>query len=408
MQVVVSKVPNDHLHVVATGKRPLHTGGAMAKGQGDRKVCSKFRPTHDLTCSGLTSRYRVVNYQFRKGKKIEILVKQGRGIHGEHEDNKPDSTVSVFHPGNIWKCDICTETSTHAALVKHLQQQHQIRINEYKCTYGFSSDSALSVATHKRYCQGNAPQDKEHKCPYCKFPSETENGLKVHTSRANSDIHDATLKEKKVFAWTEAQLDFLAELVIDLKAKETPKLNMQLAKMMDRGEKAIQKIRTKAEYKHAEARARQRLKESKRETDIKSNDSPTNNLTDDRTPSSMTSSADVDFHIESNQCTPQVRQIKIYRKLFDLGNLSIAKNTPLTSKLLLDTSTIALVHNNSTPTHGTQNRRSSVNRTPRVLPKTPSFKQPTPTTSRTPNAHILKYSKGEIKIKRHRRLPEIP
>ena len=178
--------------------------------------------------------------------------------------------------------------------------------------------------------------------------------------------------------------------------------------MMDRGEKAIQKIRTKTEYKQAEAKARQRLKESKRETDIKSNDSPTNNLTDDRTPSSMTSSADVDFHIESNQCTPPVRQIKIYRKLLNLGNLSIAKNTPPLYKLLLGTSAIPLVHNNSTPTHATLNRRSSVNRTPRVLPKRPSFNQPTPTTSRIPNAHILKYSKGEIKMKTHRRLPEIP
>ena len=89
------------------------------------------------------------------------------------------------------------------------------------------------------------------------------------------------------------------------------------------------------------------------------------NLTNDRTPSSMPSPADIDIHIESTQCTPQDRQIKIHKKLPDLGNLSIARNTPLTSKLLLDTFTIPLVHNNDTPaTHGTQNRRSSVNRTP--------------------------------------------
>ena len=49
----------------------------------------------------------------------------------------------------------------------------------------------------------------------------------------------------------------LAELVIDLKAKKTAKLNMQLAKMMNRGEQAIQKIRTKTEYKQAEPRVRQ-------------------------------------------------------------------------------------------------------------------------------------------------------
>ena len=168
-------------------------------GQGGCKFCSKSRPTHDLTCSGLINRYRVANYQFRKEKKMEILVKETRGIHGEHQDNKPESTVSVFHPGggNICKCDICTDTSTDAGLVKHLQQQYQVRMNEYKCTYGFSSNSALSVRTHKTYCQGNVPQDKEHKCPYCKFSSKTENGLKVNTSRANPDIHNATLKKRK-------------------------------------------------------------------------------------------------------------------------------------------------------------------------------------------------------------------
>ena len=106
----------------------------------------------------------------------------------------------------------------------------------------------------------------------------------------------------------------LAELVIDLKAKKTPKLNMQLAKMMNRGEQAIQKIRTKTEYK--QARVRKRLKEDKQKTDI--NNLPTEDkmtdLTDDRTPSS---SADIDFQIESNQHTPQNRQIKIDRKLPD-------------------------------------------------------------------------------------------
>ena len=146
------------------------------------------------------------------------MIKQTRGIHGEHADNKSESVVSVFHSGggNLWKCDICkTDMSTHAAQVKHLQIQHQVRINEYKCICSFSSDSALSVGTHKRYCQGSAPQDKEHKCTYCKFSSGTENGLKVHISRVHPDIQNATLKEKKLFAWTEAQLEFLVELVID-------------------------------------------------------------------------------------------------------------------------------------------------------------------------------------------------
>ena len=39
----------------------------------------------------------------------------------------------------------------------------------------------------------------------------------------------------------EVQLEFLAEMVIDLKPKKTPKLNLVLVKLMDQGEQAIQK-----------------------------------------------------------------------------------------------------------------------------------------------------------------------
>ena len=131
--------------------------------------------------------------------------------------------MSALHPGgeNLWKCDICkVETSTQAALVKHLQNQCQTRINKYKCVSDFSSDSALSVGTHKRYCQGSALQDKEYKCTHCSFSLGTENGLKVHTSRVYPNIYNATPKEKKVFAWTEVQLEFLAEFLIDFNSLE--------------------------------------------------------------------------------------------------------------------------------------------------------------------------------------------
>ena len=79
-----------------------------------------------------------------------------------------------------------------------------------------------------------------------------------YTPQENIQTHKVTLKEKEVFAWTEAQLEFLA--------KKTPMLNMILAKLMDRGEQAIQKIRTKTEYRQAEARVRQRIRETRPET----------------------------------------------------------------------------------------------------------------------------------------------
>ena len=60
-----------------------------------------------------------------------------------------------------------------------------------------------------------------------------------YTPQENIQTHKVTLKEKEVFAWTEAQLEFLA--------KKTPMLNMILAKLMDRGEQAIQKIRNRVQ-----------------------------------------------------------------------------------------------------------------------------------------------------------------
>ena len=71
----------------------------------------------------------------------------------------------------------------------------------------------------------------------------------MYVSGAHPEKHNATLKEKKVFAWTMAQLEFLAEQIIKLKAKKMPRLNAVLAQLLDRSEKAIQKIRTKTEYK---------------------------------------------------------------------------------------------------------------------------------------------------------------
>ena len=77
---------------------------------------------------------------------------------------------------------------------------------------------------------------------------------------------------------------------------------MVLAKLMYRGEQVIQKIRTKTEYRQAEALARQRLKEAKPKTDIRleSSELPTEDLPRDRQSLSSASSSKIDFQIESN------------------------------------------------------------------------------------------------------------
>ena len=67
---------------------------------------------------------------------------------------------------------------------------------------------------------------------------------------------------------------------------------MVLAKMVDRGEQAIQNVRTNTEYRQVEAQVRQRLKENETETDIKPklNDPRLEDLTTDGLPSSLISS----------------------------------------------------------------------------------------------------------------------
>ena len=75
-----------------------------------------------------------------------------------------------------------------------MREIHQAKIGEYKCTCGFSGETALSVGTHKRYCGGVAPQDKVHKCEYCGFSSNTETGLKVHVSRAHPEKYNVALR----------------------------------------------------------------------------------------------------------------------------------------------------------------------------------------------------------------------
>ena len=135
----------------------------------------------------------------------------------------------------------------------------------------------------------------------------------------------------------------------------------------------------------------------------------TEDLPPDRQSLPSASSSRTDFRIETHHpCTPQNNKIKTRRKLPDLGNLSITKNSPLTSNLLLNTSTIPLVQNNNTPpTHGIHNR-SSVGRTPRTLPPTPSMTQPTPIRPIGPNTNNLNSGKGGLQTRTPRRLPETP
>ena len=106
---------------------------------------------------------------------------------------------------------------------------------------------------------------------------------------------------------------------------------LPLAQLLDRSEQAIQKIRTKTEYKQAELRLKQRLNESKT-TECKSTSEKVavqelNEISSIQPTPNITS-------CNNNQLqTP--KRVRIKRKLPDLANISVVQNSSLTTRQLL-------------------------------------------------------------------------
>lgn len=73
------------------------------------------------------------------------------------------------------------------------------------------------------------------------------------TCRAQPSFHNDQPKEKtKNFQWTQPEFCLLAETIIDLKQKKVRDINQAASKIIGRSHQAIQKIRTKTEYKRVE------------------------------------------------------------------------------------------------------------------------------------------------------------
>ena len=105
---------------------------------------------------------------------------------------------------------------------------------------------------HKRYCTGTPPEEPSqiHKCQHCKFLTNFETALSAHFSRAHPSLHNDQLKEKtRNFQWTESEFRFLAETIIELNQRKVRDINQAASKIISRSHQAIEKIRTKTEYK---------------------------------------------------------------------------------------------------------------------------------------------------------------
>ena len=171
--------------------------------------------------------------------------------------------LACKHPGarKNWLCEVCREElATNKLFEDHNRKTHHVKTFVYVCGCGYSSENAKSTGAHMRYCDGKPPGDQsyEHQCKLCKFSSKSENGLKVHISIAHKEAYNETLKDKeKGYKWTEAELEYLARIIRDLKKERVRGVNKAAGEKIGRTEAAVQKIRTKGEYKLAEQRVKE-------------------------------------------------------------------------------------------------------------------------------------------------------
>ena len=150
------------------------------------------------------------------------------------------------------------------------------------CDCGFTSDIARLVGTHMRYCNGSPSEEntRKLKCQLCKFSTESKAGLQVHLARKHPEIRNEDLSQKeKNFRWTAQELDFLVETIQKLKKEGVKHVNKVAAELLpNRSEVAIQKIRTKQEYKQAETSVNERklidVEDTPRKTQLSRIDTP--------------------------------------------------------------------------------------------------------------------------------------
>lgn len=171
----------------------------------------------------------------------------------------------VKHPGakNPWSCYKCQEQLENNKLfVNHCKDKHQIDKFVYCCSCGYGSENSKSTGSHLRYCDGNVPEEhkRRFKCDLCRFSSNDENGLLVHNSVAHKEEYSEGLKEKeKGFKWTDTEFKYLAEVIHQLKKDKVRNVNKAAGDRLGKTEQAIQKIRTKTEYKILERQVKEKL-----------------------------------------------------------------------------------------------------------------------------------------------------
>ena len=84
--------------------------------------------------------------------------------------------------------------------------------------------------------------------------------MQVHLARKHPEVRNEELKKKsKNFRWKNQELEFLVETIQRLKGEGVKNVNNVAADiLLNRIEAAIQRIRTRPEYKQAEERVSQK------------------------------------------------------------------------------------------------------------------------------------------------------
>ena len=204
----------------------------------------------------------------QRKRKLENYVYDFIENPSGHKNEK--GQLIVKHPGakNRWsRYKWQEQLASNKLFSKHCKDKHQIDKFVYCCSCGYGSENSKSTGSYLRYYDGNVTEEheREFKCDLCRLSSNDESGLLVHKSVAHKEEYNEGLKgNQKGFKWTDPEFKYLAEIIHQLKKDKVCNVNKAAGERLGRTEQAIQKVRTKMEYKRIESLVKEKLAEDER------------------------------------------------------------------------------------------------------------------------------------------------
>ena len=144
-------------------------------------------------------------------------------------------------------------------MVRHLRTKHRITDLQFVCSKcnSYSADKAMSVGTHMRTCKGLQVDEKQFKCENCPRSFTTLSGKQVHRSRQHPAEYNDELPTKRVFAWTDPEIEHLVRITHSLKeeAMSERDINLTISEQyfLNRTVDSVRKMRGSLRFREMEA-----------------------------------------------------------------------------------------------------------------------------------------------------------